>query len=84
MDQRKKRLAGLIALYVAKIVGLVILLLAIIALIIMIFGSNTPGVLVILVTVSGIGVMAYTLAKDKLDDLESDEQRILDRMSRDE
>jgi uncharacterized membrane protein len=83
MDSRKKRLAGLIAVYAAKIIGVVILILAIIALTVLIFGKNAPGVLILLIGVGGIGVGAYTMAKDKLDDLERDEKRVMDRMRRD-
>lgn len=83
MDQRQKRLARLIAIYLGKILGVLALTLAIISLTVLMFGNNAPGVLILLVAVVGIGFMSYTMAKDKLDDMEQEERRVMDRMRRD-
>jgi hypothetical protein len=83
LDQRNKRLAGLIALYAAKTTGVCLLIMGTVVSTILIFGESAPLVLILLVVVGGIGSVAYVMAKDRLEKLEYDEKRIMDRMKRD-
>ncbi len=84
MDQRTKRLAGLILIYAAKIIGVLFGILVAIVLVVMLFGENAPAALGVLLCISMIAFFSFMIAKDKLDDLERDEKRVMDRMRRDD
>jgi TctA family transporter len=83
LDPRKMRLAKLMLTYAAKITGVLIGILVVMALTILAFKENALVALTVLIATSLIGFFSFMMAKDKLEDLERDEKRVMDRMRRD-